>query len=72
MSVELTWRVALLGAVIAADLVAFIGLVAEEVRDRRAIPGVDRIEARAGNRRSVMRGTEIPASLLARAEEVIE
>ncbi len=54
MSVELTWRVALLGAIIAADLVAFIGLVAKEVRDRRATPAVDRIEATAVKRTSVM------------------
>jgi len=44
MSVELTWQVALLGAVIAADIVAFISLVAKEVRDRSVTPAVDRIE----------------------------
>jgi hypothetical protein len=54
MSVELTWRVALLGAVIAADVVAFIGLVAKEVRDRSVTPAVDGIEATGGKRRSVM------------------
>jgi hypothetical protein len=54
MSVELTWRVALLGAVAAADIAAFIGLVAKEVRDRSVTPAVDEIEATAGKQRSVM------------------
>lgn len=48
MSVELTWRVALLGAVIAADIVAFIGLVAKELRDRSTTPAVDPIEGTIG------------------------
>ena len=36
---ELTWRVALLGAVIAADLGMFISLVVKELRDVRASSG---------------------------------
>jgi hypothetical protein len=35
MSTDLIWRVALLSAVFVSDLVVFIGLVREEVRDWR-------------------------------------
>jgi hypothetical protein len=35
-SPDLTWQVALLGVVFAIDLVVFIGLVREELRDWRA------------------------------------
>lgn len=36
MRFELTWRILLLGAVLAADLLAFLNLVAKELRELRA------------------------------------
>jgi hypothetical protein len=36
VSAQLIWRVALLGVVFAADLVVFIGLCRDELRDGRA------------------------------------
>jgi hypothetical protein len=49
MLLELTWKVALLDAVIVADLVMFISLVAKELREVRASRVVDNVK-RAGAR----------------------
>jgi len=48
MLAELTWRVALLGAIIVSDIVVFIGLVAKELGDRAAARSVATSESAVG------------------------
>lgn len=50
----MSWRVTLLAAVIVADLGVVIGLVVEELRNRRITRAVGRIESVVGKARSAM------------------